>query len=119
MSKSAVAASSPRVLLARLTKLTSTIPGLDASLMLAQYTSPIVITLLISLAKFRTSHPRLRMRLGGGKGDGAASLVKLAEGWGKAAGSIGDARVIMRAFGEYMLLRVPVLPRRVFIPRHS
>ncbi|KAK4684409.1 hypothetical protein P7C73_g5772, partial [Tremellales sp. Uapishka_1] len=91
------AIASPRALLARLVKLTSTIPGLDASLMLAQYSSPLIITLLLRLAQFRAAHPRIRM--GGGKASGGFGLVKLAEGWAKAAGSIGDARVIMRAFG--------------------
>ncbi|WWD19171.1 hypothetical protein CI109_103629 [Kwoniella shandongensis] len=98
--------SSPALLLARLTKLTSTIPGLDASLMLAQYSSPLIIALLLRLASFRAQHPRLRLALGGGNSSpGGFGLVKLAEGWGRAAGSIADARVIMRAFGMLPILQ--------------
>jgi len=95
MSKLATPFNSPKVLLARLTKLTQTIPGLDASLMLAQYSSPLVIAFLLGLAKFHAAHPRMNT-----KGPAGAGLLSLAEGWGKAAVSIGDARVIMRAFGE-------------------
>ena len=92
----------------RLAKLTSTIPGLDASLMLVQYSSPFVIALLLRLAKFRADHPRVRLgqsaKVSLGP-SGGASLTRLAEGWGKAAGSIADARVIMRAFGTSTILR--------------
>ena len=95
MSKLATPLNSPKVLLARVTRLTSTIPGLDASLMLAQYSSPLVIAFLLGLAKFRVNHPRLNTKAITGAG-----LIRLAEGWAKAAGSIGDARVIMRAFGK-------------------
>ncbi|OWZ37750.1 hypothetical protein LQV05_005733 [Cryptococcus neoformans] len=95
--------SSPKLLLARLSRLTSTIPGLDASLMLAQYSSPIVIALLLKLAAFKARHPKVTFASGAGKRtltvDGGFGLAKVAEGWGKAAGSIGDARVVMRAFG--------------------
>jgi hypothetical protein len=70
--------------------------------MLAQYTSPLIIALLLRLARFRAAHPHLRFGLRGGgasvKG-GGEGLVRLAEGWGRAAGSVADARVIMRAFG--------------------
>ena len=92
MSKLPAPLISSKVLLARLTRLTSTIPGLDASLMLVQYSSPIVISLLVGLAQYRTTHPRLNAK--------AVGSFSLAEGWGKAAANIGDARVIMRAFGE-------------------
>lgn len=90
-------------MLARVMKLTSTKEGLDASLMMAQYSSPLVIAFLLSLARFRASHPHLAFSLrgkGGVAGDGGQSLVRMSEGIAKAAGSIGDARVIMRAFGE-------------------
>ncbi|WVR09493.1 hypothetical protein IAU60_006561 [Kwoniella sp. DSM 27419] len=90
------------MLLHRLTKLTATLPGLDASLMLVQYSSPLVITLLLRLAALRARYPLFK--LGRGK-PGAFGLVKLAEGWGKAAGGIGDARVIMRAFGLLPVLQ--------------
>jgi hypothetical protein len=89
-----------KVLLARLTRLTATIPGLDASLMLVQYSSPIVIALLLRLAKFRADHPRIRMSDKAVAAGAGAGLVRLATGWGKMAGSVGDARVVMRAFGK-------------------
>ncbi|KAK8854683.1 hypothetical protein IAR55_003422 [Kwoniella newhampshirensis] len=98
-SKSVSPFSSPTRLLSRLTRLTSTIPGLDASLMLAQYSSPLVIALLLRLASFQARYPRLTLAVGGKSSPGGFGLVKLAEGWGRAAGSISDARVIMRAFG--------------------
>ncbi|EIW68358.1 hypothetical protein TREMEDRAFT_32090 [Tremella mesenterica DSM 1558] len=92
----------PNHLLARLTRLTSTISGLDASLMLAQYSSPFVIAILLRLARFRADHPRVRMTVAAKRevvSDRGMALTRLAEGWGRAAGSIADARVIMRAFG--------------------
>lgn len=71
--------------------------------MLAQYSSPIVIALLLKLAAFKARHPKVTFASGAGKRtltvDGGFGLAKIAEGWGKAAGSIGDARVVMRAFG--------------------
>ncbi|XAO26054.1 hypothetical protein I312_104888 [Cryptococcus bacillisporus CA1280] len=95
--------SSPKLLLARLSRLTSTIPGLDASLMLAQYSSPLVIALLLRLAAFKARHPKVTLASGAGKRtltvNGGFGLAKIADGWGNAAGSIGDARVVMRAFG--------------------
>ncbi|WVQ80152.1 hypothetical protein IAT38_002257 [Cryptococcus sp. DSM 104549] len=100
--------SSPKLLIARLTRLTSSLPGLDASLMLAQYSSPLVIALLLRLAALRAKYPRVRFSssAAGGKVtvDGGFGLVKLAEGWARAGGSIGDARVIMRAFGLLPIL---------------
>lgn len=96
--------SSPKLLLARLSRLTSTIPGLDASLMLAQYSSPLVIALLLRLAAFKARHPKVTLVSGAGKRtltvNGGFGLAKIADGWGNAAGSIGDARVVMRAFGR-------------------
>jgi hypothetical protein len=85
---------STRALLARLTRLTSTIPGLDSSLMVAQYSAPLIMAILLRLAKFRAAHGS-KSTVGNGSG-----LVRLADGWGKAAGSIADARVVMRAFGK-------------------
>ncbi len=72
--------------------------------MIAQYSSPMVIALLLGLAKFRAAHPRIRLSfLNNGEkaviAGAGTGLIKLAEGWGKAAVSIGEARVIMRAFG--------------------
>ncbi|WVQ68386.1 uncharacterized protein L199_006594 [Kwoniella botswanensis] len=90
--------STARQLLARLTKLTSTYSGLDASLMLVQYSSPLVIALLLRLAALKT---RIGLR---GKGGSAFGLRQLAEGWGKMGGSIGEARVVFRAFGLLPIL---------------
>jgi hypothetical protein len=77
--------------------------------MLAQYSSPLVIALLLRLARLRAAHPRLGLQ---SRGSGAAMrvggerLVRLAEGWANAAGSVADARVIMRAFGELISPRL-------------
>jgi len=76
-----------KYLLNRLSALTSTLTGLDGVLMLAQYSSPLVIALLLRLAK---------MKKEGGKG-----LLQLAGGLAVGAGSIGDARTVMRAFGTF------------------
>lgn len=79
-----------RALIDRLVKLTSTIPGLDSSLMVFQYSSPVIVALLLRLAKIRqSSSPK-----------DATGLVGVAAGVTKAAASVSDARVIMRAFGE-------------------
>nr|XP_018261609.1 uncharacterized protein I303_06049 [Kwoniella dejecticola CBS 10117]OBR83767.1 hypothetical protein I303_06049 [Kwoniella dejecticola CBS 10117] len=95
--------SSPTYLLSRLTKLTSTYSGLDASLMLVQYSSPLIITLLLQLAALN-SKIRDRYRHVNGNKNAKFGLVQLAEGWGKMGGSIGEARVIFRAFGLLPIL---------------
>lgn len=74
-----------KYLLARLSALTSTLTGLDGALMLAQYSSPLIIALLLRLAKLRK--------------DGGKGLLGLAGGLAIAGASIGDARTVMRAFG--------------------
>ena len=109
MSKIATPFNSPKVLLARLTRLTSSNPGLDASLMIAQYSSPLVIAFLLGLAKFRTAHPRLSTI----KVPAGAGLIRLAEGWAKAGASVGDARVIMRAFGQSRIPRAIMCKLRI------
>jgi hypothetical protein len=83
-----------KYLLARLSALTSTLTGLDGALMLAQYSSPLIIALLLRLAKLRK--------------DGGRELLGLAGGLAVAGASIGDARTVMRAFGKfgYLLLQV-------------
>ncbi|WVQ72115.1 hypothetical protein IAR50_001660 [Cryptococcus sp. DSM 104548] len=101
MSKTSQPLTNPTHLLARLARLTGTLPGLDASLMLAQYSSPLIIALLLKLAHLRARFPRVKLaKAGGGSG-----LVRLAEGWGRAGTSIGDARVVMRAFGILPVLQ--------------
>lgn len=71
--------------LARLSALTSTLNGLDGAIMLAQYSSPLIIALLLRLAKYRH--------------DGGKGLRQIAEGLAKGAGGMSEARTIMRAFG--------------------
>lgn len=88
--------------LPRLAKLTGSLPGLDASLMVVQYSSPAVIAVLMGLASLKDKYPALRLSLrrSGEKGlVGGAGLRLLAVAWGRVGLSIGDARVIMRAFG--------------------
>lgn len=95
-----------QAVLPRLAKLTGSLPGLDASLMLVQYSTPAVIAVLMGLASFRDKYPALRLSLrraaaekGVAVGTGGAGLRLLAAAWARVGLSIGDARVIMRAFG--------------------
>jgi len=74
-----------KYLLNRLSALTSTLTGLDGVLMLAQYSSPLIIALLLRLAKL--------------KKDGGKNLLGLAGGIAAGAGGIGETRTVMRAFG--------------------
>ena len=99
MSTSIVKPSPAREILARITRMAGTIGGLDATLMMAQYTSPLVIALLLKLAQLR-ARMQVRFSISGAKlSGGGAGLVALAEGWGQAAGSVGEARTIMRLVG--------------------
>lgn len=97
-----------QALLPRLAKLTGSLPGLDASLMLVQYSSPAVIALLMIMAKIRDRYPAVLFSLRGGKQSitGGTSLRLLGEAWAKVGGSIGDARIIMRAFGQSLFISV-------------
>lgn len=76
---------SAKRVLARLSALTSTLSGLDGAIMLAQYSSPLVIALLLRLAKYRS--------------DGGKGLRGVAMGLAKGAAGMSEARTIMRAFG--------------------
>lgn len=76
-------------LLARLSAMTSTLTGLDGAIMLAQYSSPLVIAVLLRLAKYRK--------------DGGKGLRGVAEGIARGALGMGEARTVMRAFGMYTL----------------
>lgn len=69
----------------RLSAMTGTLTGLDGAIMLAQYSSPFLIALLLRLARYRQ--------------DGGKSLRGLADGLGKMAGGMSEARTIMRLFG--------------------
>lgn len=86
--------------LGQLSRMTGTLPGLDATLMVAQYTSPLVVALLLKIAKLRTEVRVNPAAVGGSK---VSSLVEIAAGWARVGGSIGDARVIMRAAGRSSL----------------
>jgi hypothetical protein len=101
MSKSQLA--QVQAVLPRVAKLTGSLPGLDASLMVVQYSSPAVIAVLMGLASLRDKYPALRLSLrnAGEKSlSGGLRLRSLAAAWARVGGSIGDARVIMRAFGR-------------------
>ncbi|WRT68528.1 uncharacterized protein IL334_005505 [Kwoniella shivajii] len=108
MSSKSITSPSFTFLLSRLTKLTSTYSGLDASLMLVQYSSPLVIAVLLALSRL-IKRARLSGLAGyGQKGAAVASgwgLLQLAEGWGKMGVSVGDARVVFRAFGLLPILQ--------------
>jgi hypothetical protein len=78
-------------LLNRLSAITSTLTGLDGALMLAQYSTPVIIALLLRLSKLKkTGLPSPR-------------LLRLVQGLASAGGGIGDARTVMRAFGMSMV----------------
>ncbi|ORX38367.1 hypothetical protein BD324DRAFT_620587 [Kockovaella imperatae] len=85
-----------KMTLARLAKVMSSLGGLDSCLMLAQFSSPFIIALLLRLARLRAS---LARHVGVDKVGSEAQLYKRVEGITKAAGGISEARVIMRAFG--------------------
>jgi len=88
-----------KYLLNRLSALTSTLTGLDGVLMLAQYSSPLIIALLLRLAKL--------------KKDGGKNLLGLAGGIAAGAGGIGETRTVMRAFGmspAWEVLMIGILP---------
>ena len=81
-----------RAIISRLARMTSSLGGLDAVLMLAQYSSPFVIALVLKLARYRALYAKNR---------GYLDLVKTAEGLGKVGASLSEARLIMRLCGEY------------------
>ena len=86
----------PKIILARLSKLTGSVNGLDACLMLAQYSSPFIIALLLRLSRIRsslTSAAAEKVVVGHG-------VLGTVEGVKNVAGALGDARAVMRAFGE-------------------
>jgi hypothetical protein len=83
-------------ILRRLSAVTSTLPGLDAALMIPQYSAPVVIFLLLKLANLRAFHKQLSMQ-------SQQSLITLAGGLAKGAASLGEARTAMRLFGEWTL----------------
>lgn len=84
----------PEILLSRLIKMTSKTSGLSAVFMLAQYSSPLVVGLLLALARIRA-----RRVAGGG-----SSLRNMAQGWTSVSTGAAEARVVMRTFGELTLL---------------
>lgn len=86
-------------ILARMSAVTSTLTGLDGAIMLAQYSSPLVIALLLRLARYRK--------------DGGKSLRGVAEGIARGAGGMGEARTVMRAFGTS---HVPSLSYSIISP---
>lgn len=86
-----------QTIVSRLARTVSTPTGLDGGLQLIAYTSPVAAALLLKLAKARAEHPILQKV--GSPGDGAR-LTELAAGIVRAGGSISEARVVMRAFGE-------------------
>lgn len=89
-------------LIARLARMTGSLGGLESIMMAGQYSAPIIISLLLALAKLRDTYPRLRAGAGGkalGAGAAGASLRQLALGWGKAAESFGEWRTVSRLVG--------------------
>lgn len=91
MSKS----SSFNALIDRLARATSSPAGLDGGLQAISYGSPLVAAAILKFVQLSRDHPILS----GVKGDGVA-LTNTAAGILKAAGSVAEARVVMRTFGE-------------------
>lgn len=81
-------------LVARLARAVSTPAGLDGGLMAIQYASPLVAALLLKLVQLRESHPALLANVFKGR------LVELAGAVVRSGGSLGEARTVMRVFGE-------------------
>jgi len=82
----------PEILLSRLIRMTAKTSGLSAVFMLAQYSSPLVVGLLLALARIRA-----RYAVGGGR-----SLRNMAQGWGNVSAGAAEARVVMRTAGEFL-----------------
>lgn len=64
--------------------------GLDAGLHLMQYSSPLAAAALLKIVQKRAQH-----------GVKSPELINLSTGIVRAGTSVGEARTIMRAFGEY------------------
>lgn len=87
---------SVQAVISRLSRAVSTPAGLDAGLQAISYGSPLVAAALLKLVQLSREHPVLS----GLKGDDVA-LTSTAAGILKAAGSVAEARVVMRTFGMY------------------
>lgn len=75
-------------------------------MMAGEYTAPIVISLLLALAKLRDAYPRLRAGAAGkalGAGAAGDSLRLLASGWGEVGLSLGQWRTVSRLVGAYII----------------
>ena len=84
---------SPQLTLANVSKYTSSVSGLDKTLMLFQYPPRLIAPGLVLLA---------RLLLKGGSPNGsrvANSIVKLVARMNAMAGAVGDARTMMRLLG--------------------
>lgn len=77
-------------LLAHASSVLSTQSGLDAGLHLMQYSSPLVAAALLKLVQKRAE-----------AGVKSPELINISTGIVRAGTSLGEARTIMRAFGEY------------------
>ncbi len=84
-------------IIAHAARTVSTPTGLDGGLQLMAYTGPVAAQIVLKLAQARAKHPILQ-KVGGD----TARLTELAAGLVRGAGNVSEARVIMRAFGEYL-----------------
>lgn len=101
MSK-ALLAPKTEAFIARLARMTGSVGGLEAVMMAGEYTAPIIISLLLALAKLRDTYPRLRAGAGGkalGVGAAGASLRLLAQAWGNMGASFNEWRTVARLVG--------------------
>ncbi len=85
--------SAPQLTLANVAKYTSSVSGLDKTLMLLQYPPRLIAPGLLLLARLL-----LRERTGNGSRI-SQSLVKLVARMNAMAGAVGDARTMMRLLG--------------------
>lgn len=83
--------------LGKLARMTSSVEGLSSLLLLVEYSSPWVVTLIMSLA-------RLRGKLGF---RGAGSSARVAQGWKDVAMSASEAQILLRLAGESYLIPRP------------
>ena len=76
----------------KISRLVASVDGLGSVLMLIEYSSPLVVSILIHLARMRRS-----FRLGEAKQSG---LIRAAGGWSKVGNSLSEAQVVMRLAGK-------------------
>jgi hypothetical protein len=91
--------SAPEVSLANVSRFMSSASGLDKSLMLLQYPARMIVPALLLLARRISQSTALRLDV---KNQLSSRLVALVQRLNNLAGAVGDARTMMRLFGEFV-----------------